>query len=159
VSPPPVLPSQVSFHFSGILSPWIQRALIAGGFGTSDRPLNIPVDVATVVPQDPRNIHSVQRSPEQLRAEQRERDRERYRRNEENGLEIGLAPTQQISPATEKGEKSIEDERDVKYGIRGSEDDDSSLFEPLVTSKLPLFHFDLEGAGESAYLFVGSVSP
>ncbi|KAL7411309.1 sulfate permease [Mrakia frigida] len=40
----------VSFHFSGIISPWVQRGLLAGGFGTGDRSATLS-EVATVVPQ------------------------------------------------------------------------------------------------------------
>jgi len=41
----------VEFHFATILSPWIRRALIAGGFGTG-RPAahGAPSDIASVVP-------------------------------------------------------------------------------------------------------------
>ncbi|KAH7889777.1 sulfate transporter family-domain-containing protein [Phlebopus sp. FC_14] len=39
---------QVEFHFASILSPWIRRALIAGGFGTGA--LAAPSEIAPVVP-------------------------------------------------------------------------------------------------------------
>ncbi|KAL7412637.1 high affinity sulfate permease [Mrakia frigida] len=54
--------SPVSFHFSGIISPWVQRGLIAGGFGTGER-LSAPLTVATVVPQGPDLTESVQPGP------------------------------------------------------------------------------------------------
>jgi len=38
----------VEFHFANILSPWIRRALIAGGFGLSHPERNIPAEVAPV---------------------------------------------------------------------------------------------------------------
>ncbi|KAI0781182.1 sulfate permease [Trametes elegans] len=38
----------VEFHFATILSPWIRRALIAGGFGTGVS--NAPAEIAPVVP-------------------------------------------------------------------------------------------------------------
>ncbi|CAE6438622.1 unnamed protein product [Rhizoctonia solani] len=40
----------VEFHFASILSPWIRRALVAGGFGTDDRGRFIPHEVAPIVP-------------------------------------------------------------------------------------------------------------
>jgi hypothetical protein len=40
---------QVEFHFAQILSPWIKRALVAGGFGTGN-PSHRVVEVASVVP-------------------------------------------------------------------------------------------------------------
>ncbi|GAA5855608.1 hypothetical protein JCM8547_001614 [Rhodosporidiobolus lusitaniae] len=41
----------VQFHFATILSPWIKRALLAGGFGR-DHDESSPVEVAAVVPQE-----------------------------------------------------------------------------------------------------------
>jgi sodium-independent sulfate anion transporter 11 len=38
----------VEFHFASILSPWIQRALIAGGFGAGT-PTEVPSEIAAVV--------------------------------------------------------------------------------------------------------------
>ncbi|KAJ3558108.1 hypothetical protein NM688_g1116 [Phlebia brevispora] len=38
----------VEFHFATVLSPWIRRALVAGGFGTGAR-LNGPTEIAQVV--------------------------------------------------------------------------------------------------------------
>lgn len=37
----------VEFHFANILSPWVRRGLVAGGFGTGDE--TSPVEVAPVV--------------------------------------------------------------------------------------------------------------
>ena len=42
----------VEFHFSGILSPWIRRALIAAGFGQGQLRHGTALEVAPVVPQD-----------------------------------------------------------------------------------------------------------
>ncbi|BGP15200.1 Sulfate permease 2 [Rhodosporidiobolus nylandii] len=43
---------EVTFHFATILSPWIKRALLAGGFGRDPAVAPAPVEVATVVPQE-----------------------------------------------------------------------------------------------------------
>ncbi|KAJ7721077.1 sulfate permease [Mycena maculata] len=40
----------VEFHFATILSPWIRRALIAGGFGTGASSSRAPREIAQVVP-------------------------------------------------------------------------------------------------------------
>ncbi|PFH52364.1 hypothetical protein AMATHDRAFT_140261 [Amanita thiersii Skay4041] len=40
----------VEFHFATVLSPWIRRALIAGGFGVGIPSSNAPRDIAAVVP-------------------------------------------------------------------------------------------------------------
>ncbi|KAI0687186.1 sulfate permease [Cytidiella melzeri] len=39
----------VEFHFATVLSPWIRRALIAGGFGIGSQ-LRVPTEIASVVP-------------------------------------------------------------------------------------------------------------
>ncbi|KAJ3562172.1 hypothetical protein NP233_g9741 [Leucocoprinus birnbaumii] len=40
----------VEFHFASILSPWIRRALVAGGFGYGKPHSKLPLEVAAVVP-------------------------------------------------------------------------------------------------------------
>ncbi|KAF8892628.1 sulfate transporter family-domain-containing protein [Infundibulicybe gibba] len=40
----------VEFHFATILSPWIRRALIAGGFGIGISASRVPPEIAAVVP-------------------------------------------------------------------------------------------------------------
>ncbi|KAK7023763.1 sulfate permease [Favolaschia claudopus] len=40
----------VEFHFATLLSPWIRRALIAGGFGTGIPSSQVPREIAQVVP-------------------------------------------------------------------------------------------------------------
>ncbi|KAJ7046551.1 sulfate transporter family-domain-containing protein [Mycena alexandri] len=40
----------VEFHFATLLSPWIRRALIAGGFGTGTSSSQVPREIAQVVP-------------------------------------------------------------------------------------------------------------
>ncbi|KAG8745562.1 hypothetical protein FRC10_007740 [Ceratobasidium sp. 414] len=40
----------VEFHFASILSPWIRRALVAGGFGMGEEGRVIPHEIASVVP-------------------------------------------------------------------------------------------------------------
>ncbi|GAA5836271.1 hypothetical protein JCM3766R1_003473 [Sporobolomyces carnicolor] len=44
---------EVEFHFATILSPWIKRALLAGGFGRDIPSSDLPIEIATVVPPNP----------------------------------------------------------------------------------------------------------
>ena len=46
---------EVEFHFANILSPWVRRALIAGGFGTG-KPIKHTLEIAPVVPALARGI-------------------------------------------------------------------------------------------------------
>lgn len=42
--------SRLQFHFATVLSPWIRRALVAGGFGTGTPSSRGPTEIAPVVP-------------------------------------------------------------------------------------------------------------
>ncbi|KAF8162980.1 sulfate transporter family-domain-containing protein [Crassisporium funariophilum] len=48
----------VEFHFATILSPWIRRALVAGGFGLGISSSKIPQEIAAVIPnrEDPTEL-------------------------------------------------------------------------------------------------------
>ncbi len=59
----------VEFHFSGILSPWIRRALIAAGFGQGQLRHGTALEVAPVVPQDDALSPSDRERQEQERLE------------------------------------------------------------------------------------------
>ncbi|KAJ6623405.1 sulfate permease [Mycena sp. CBHHK59/15] len=61
----------VEFHFATILSPWIRRALIAGGFGTGISSSRVPREIALVVPyrdglqdSNPGELHTVPSEPD-----------------------------------------------------------------------------------------------
>ncbi|TFK55266.1 sulfate permease [Heliocybe sulcata] len=68
----------VEFHFATILSPWIRRALVAGGFGTGAPASSLPREIAAVVPfrggygETPRTVPDpeavIQEAPESRRA-------------------------------------------------------------------------------------------
>jgi len=64
----------VEFHFANLITPWIQRGLLAGGFGTGDsstRPFEVAavVPAGTEVPHSPRVARRFPRSPPNGRAE------------------------------------------------------------------------------------------
>ncbi|KAI5124536.1 hypothetical protein M0805_003059 [Coniferiporia weirii] len=40
----------IEFHFANVLSPWIRRALVAGGFGIGRPSAGVPAEIAPVVP-------------------------------------------------------------------------------------------------------------
>ncbi|KAF9036709.1 sulfate permease [Panaeolus papilionaceus] len=40
----------VEFHFATVLSPWIKRALVAGGFGIGQSASRVPQEIAAIVP-------------------------------------------------------------------------------------------------------------
>lgn len=126
----------VDFHFCGILSPWIRRALIAGGFGQGQPRHGAALEVAPVVPQDN------SRSP----ADQRRADAEA------NGVASGSSSPQQYSVdelrrLEEQGEdvhKQLEDaDADEKRRISGAS---SQITLPLLDRATPFFHFDLADA-------------
>ena len=114
----------VSFHFSGILSPWIARGLIAGGFGTGDRSATL-AEVATVVPQPLDTIRSVHQTASN-----------EHKRGD-NDDDIERKPTHQHGDS---------DYGSAEFKRRLSEES----HEPLVSLATPYFHFDLEEAVRAA---------
>ncbi|CDZ97673.1 Sulfate/bicarbonate/oxalate exchanger SAT-1 and related transporters (SLC26 family) [Phaffia rhodozyma] len=114
----------VSFHFSGIVSPWVQRALVAGGFGIGTQTGPAPAHVATVVPQFSDNLRSVQDDPEG---------------------QITLARNTTVTGHQRRREEYAEEKLKAE-----SLDGQSEVFEPLISSKTPYFHFDLEEAVRAA---------
>lgn len=54
---------EVEFHFAHIISPWVRRALIAGGFGTG-KPQKEIIEVAPVVPSSA-SSRAIQLSPDE----------------------------------------------------------------------------------------------
>jgi sodium-independent sulfate anion transporter 11 len=123
----------VEFHFCGILSPWIRRALIAGGFGVGQLDRRGALEVAPVVPQD------------------------NSKAPEPNSERHYAAPADEESdPTSTKGSSSsnsLEDEYE-KYkqdpkarGTSGRPESFSSQATiPLLDRNTPFFHFDLADA-------------
>ncbi|KAK4687853.1 solute carrier family 26 (sodium-independent sulfate anion transporter), member 11, partial [Tremellales sp. Uapishka_1] len=125
----------VAFHFAGILSPWIRRALIAGGFGREAVRHRTALEVAPVVPQDDSLA-----------------PRDRERREEERAASYPEAGPSSDSASYTDEEKS----RDSKYapqelesgaGPRRRNSGDSQVtLDTLLDKATPFFHFDLADA-------------
>jgi sodium-independent sulfate anion transporter 11 len=121
---------QIEFHFAQILSPWIKRALVAGGFGVGN-PAHRVVEVASAVPvPDALDVHS-----------HAEEDFQRRRKKSMNVKDPELGEIDRIE---EEGSSS-------RVGVgrqgRGSEESDAL---PLVETNYPFFHLDLDDAVRSA---------
>lgn len=161
----------IDFHFCGILSPWIRRALIAGGFGQGfNLKRGTALEVAPVVPQDN------SRSPET------------FGNGDDTAVNSPTSATTMFPPSIgkimedgdrqslDKFEKDIGDsskassfanwtppkspdqeERDRREGA-GSGDRSSNASEttlPLLDRATPFFHFDLADAIHSLDLSRG----
>ena len=118
---------EVEYHFASILSPWIKRALVAGGFGTGN-PAHRVVEVASVVP-----IASVE-GPDVHGEEdfQRRHRKTAGVKDVEGGHDIIETIPSKSSKATPRTE-SI----------------DSDVL-PVVPTNYPFFHLDLDDAVRSA---------
>jgi solute carrier family 26 (sodium-independent sulfate anion transporter), member 11 len=117
---------QVEFHFAQILSPWIKRALVAGGFGTGN-PSHRVVEVASVVPV-----------ADALAADSH--DEEDFQRRKRKSLAIKDEENSDIQAiGHHAGEQGVTRER--------SEDSDVL---PVVETNYPFFHLDLDDAVRSA---------
>jgi solute carrier family 26 (sodium-independent sulfate anion transporter), member 11 len=118
---------EVEYHFASILSPWIKRALVAGGFGTGN-PAHRVVEVASVVP-----ITSVE-DP----ATHGEEDFQR-RRRKVHGVKDIEGGDDIIAPIPSK---TVEGRERPHSG--------SSEVIPVVPTNYPFFHLDLDDAVRSA---------
>ena len=118
---------EVEYHFAAVMSPWIKRALVAGGFGTG-QPAHRVVEVASIVPistaEDP-DTHGEEEF-------QRRRRKSIGARDVENGDLI----------------EQIPDKHAANFAARTASSDSDVL--PVVPTNYPFFHLDLDDAVKSA---------
>lgn len=125
----------VDFHFAGILSPWIRRALIAAGFGQGAARHGTALEIAPVVPQD-----------ESLSPE------DRARREEERLQRPGSSNVSPPESIVDKLEGDYATPRlESGYGARRSSVESGNTV-PLLDRATPFFHFDLADAINSVDL-------
>lgn len=122
----------VEFHFSGILSPWIRRALIAAGFGQGAARHGTALEVAPVVPQDDSLSPADRARVEEERLQQA---------NNGEGSSSG-----ENSTRTSSYEEKLDSSRNsfVAGELEGGLGSSVSL--PLLDRATPFFHFDLADA-------------
>jgi solute carrier family 26 (sodium-independent sulfate anion transporter), member 11 len=117
---------QVEFHFAQILSPWIKRALVAGGFGTGN-PSHRVLEVASVVPVTdalPADSH----------------DEEDFQRRRRKSLSLKDEENSDIQEIRNRaGEQAVSRQQS----------EDSEVL-PVVETNYPFFHLDLDDAVRSA---------
>ncbi|KAG8779455.1 hypothetical protein FRC20_003171 [Serendipita sp. 405] len=116
----------VEFHFANILSPWVRRALVAGGFGTGSGDHGA-VEVAPVVP--PQNEDYADANQDW-----------RYEPNSSHPK--GSRPT----TSDKDVERGSEDEDKAAYHKQANNSAHSSVEGPLLSTLTPFFHVDLASA-------------
>lgn len=127
----------VEFHFCGILSPWIRRALIAGGFGVGNLNRKGALEVAPVVPQD--NSRAPEDEREYTGVRDEESDPNSSSGSSANSLKEDLekfGPDGERQPRNRNGQN--------ESGRPGSIASQNTL--PLLDRSTPFFHFDLADA-------------
>jgi sodium-independent sulfate anion transporter 11 len=129
--------SPVEFHFCGILSPWIRRALIAGGFGQGSGRHVGALEVAPVVPQD----NALAPADQQRQREEQEGGNARA-----SGSGFGSSSSS-VTGDVEKNSGIFSTphrldgvERDRRQSV------DSQTTATLLDRATPFFHFDLADA-------------
>ncbi|WVQ99229.1 hypothetical protein IAU59_006361 [Kwoniella sp. CBS 9459] len=144
----------VEFHFCGILSPWIRRALIAGGFGQGQNRAGTALEVAPAVIE---NLQSAA-SPAAV-----ERDADGFPISQRNihDIETGDLETRGESSQSSSARGSLYDEKNVhgvdhqpRLGVNGARrpSDESGKTIPLLDRTTPFFHFDLQDAINSLHI-------
>ncbi|KAJ7172701.1 sulfate transporter family-domain-containing protein [Mycena filopes] len=120
----------VEFHFATLLSPWIRRALIAGGFGTGVSASRVPREIAQVVPY--RGLSDAANG------------NELYRLRQDSDAEVG-----------EVGDSKLGEEREEPGSPDPSVVDG---YAPVVETDTPFFHLDLAAAVRAAESGAGASS-
>ncbi|KAG8748933.1 hypothetical protein FRC12_013710 [Ceratobasidium sp. 428] len=113
----------VEFHFASILSPWIRRALVAGGFGTGEAGRIIPHEIAPVVPTQS---------------------------GQYTGPNDEYAVGNLNEPRSPTDKKDLEDY--TENGLRSRASSQTELEAPIVSRSTPYFHLDLSSAVRAAQL-------
>ncbi|KAL1728625.1 sulfate transporter family-domain-containing protein [Schizophyllum commune] len=112
--------SPVEFHFATITSPWVRRALIAGGFGFSHDGAHVPHEIAPVVPY----------RDNESRTETLTYGKDDLESGGKNGKSIGEITEVPVSPS---GKSSV-----------------TSSYEAVMRADTPFFHVDLTAAIRAA---------
>jgi len=118
----------VEYHFASILSPWIKRALVAGGFGKGT-PAHRVVEVASIVPIESVEDPNIVREDEEYERRQNQKDLEAVHDS------IEPIPQKQLQP----GQISI-------LSIPSAD----NVIQAVYPTDYPFFHFDLDDAVRSA---------
>ncbi|TRM61717.1 sulfate transporter family-domain-containing protein [Schizophyllum amplum] len=111
----------VEFHFATITSPWVRRALIAGGFGFSRDGAQVPHEIAPVVPY----------------------------RDSEARTDSMSSDTKDDLESGNKDSKTVADVTEVPISSSGASSV-SSNYETIMRSDTPFFHVDLTAAIRAA---------
>lgn len=111
----------VEFHFATILSPWISRALIAGGFGIGVPSSQLPPEVAAVVPYRDGRTRSESVDPIPMIRDD----------DFEAGGDVKKLKTDTVSS-------------------KANSSSEVSEYQPVVTQLTPFFHLDLTAAVRAA---------
>lgn len=133
----------VEFHFCGILSPWIRRALIAGGFGTGAHKKGVALEVAPIV-----RPYGVGGDADPAHTEMPPSPRQPDLESGQFDNEAGPSSTPTSASGT-----SVFSDSDIKYAYNASEasttprdSDDKQGSIVLLDRATPFFHFDLADA-------------
>ncbi|KOS12655.1 sulfate permease [Malassezia pachydermatis] len=153
----------VQFHFAHILSPWIRRGLLAGGFGTGRIHRHV-TEIASVVQQgDARDVAERAREAEERREAQGD-DHMHYGVGEKSGAsgspfddlesQIPARETPAMGPEMDRMDFEIRhlDAMYAQDSKRHSSSTDQSIVVPIMWNNemTPFFHLDLAAALSAA---------
>lgn len=145
----------VEFHFANILSPWIRRALLAGGFGTGHT-WGTVTEVAPVVPNR-LGTTKEEDAIRQIEAHARN-TRLQNTRGGEDSDDIDQVDILGNRPEHSSSASSQSDNKDRLAEEGGLEDSASVNSVPILWAQdlTPFFHLDLSSAVASATAAVGA---
>lgn len=151
---------KVTFHFCTILSPWIRRALLAGGFGTGKPVHERPLEIAATVPagtelvpaEFQRRFFSPPGTPRRLSASHMPSlataatpaDLESGRADKADEAQgLGLPGRREVSGGSSPDKAGVP-------GIKVWESDELSIEAAVVSTNFPRFHLDVASGVQAA---------
>lgn len=155
----------MQFHFACIYSPWIRRALVAGGFGTSAPHAHLPHEIAPVTPYNEADIADRDTHLDHYKAQPTDLESAGGENLDTRCVSQGSNYSNEIKPATGTRTNSVQGAQNLD--VRSIESGSSTSLQhlssegvqngygtmptaPLVPTATPRFHFDLHAAVKAA---------
>ncbi|RPA73444.1 sulfate permease [Ascobolus immersus RN42] len=128
---------EVEFHFANIISPWVRRSLLAGGFGTG-APMQEITEVAAVVPQREGLHITDSRADIDAEPSTLARVRKYVGNTDYKDKRFQHSEHYDLSPYEERGEMK-EKEKSISSGSSVGEEN----WGAIVATDTPFFHIDI----------------
>ncbi|KAK4057854.1 Sulfate permease 2 [Microbotryomycetes sp. JL221] len=135
----------VVFHFASILSPWIKRALLAGGFGRGIAPDERPLEIAAIVPAGTEHAEVTRYFRRQFPGSPPP-----GRADKEDSLDVNEADLKNDLESASSSSGADNAQQQVRARVHAKSFDAESVEQPIVSPLAPRFFVDLSSAVAAA---------